>query len=63
MYESIDKMSDYEAQQFIEKATRRLKEAAYARGYKDGINDAKNAEYFKQLVIEGRKNNEFRAES
>lgn len=58
MYESIDRMSDYEAQQFIEKATRRLKEAAYARGYKDGINDAKESEYFKQLMIEGRKNNE-----
>jgi len=63
MYESIDKMSDYEAQQFIEKATRRLKEAAYARGYKDGINDAKNSEYFKQLVIEGREDNEERQTS
>lgn len=49
--ESTDRMSDYEAQQFIEKATIRLKEAAYARGYKDGFNDAKNSEYFKQLVV------------
>ena len=58
MYKPIDKMSDYEAQQFIEKATIRLKETAYARGYKDGFNDAKNAGYFKQPVIEDRKNNE-----
>lgn len=58
MYKSIDRMSDYEAQQFIEKATIKLKEAAYARGYKDGFNDAKNVEYFKQPIIEDRKNNE-----
>lgn len=58
MYKPIDKMSDYEAQQFIEKATIRLKEAAYARGYKDGFNDAKMLRYFKQPVIEDRKNNE-----
>ena len=58
MYKPIDRMSDYEAQQFIEKATIRLKEVAYAKGYKDGFNDAKNVEYFLQPVIEYRKNNE-----
>lgn len=56
MYESIARMSDYEAQQFIEEAIIRLKEASYARGYKDGFSDAKNAEYFKRLVIEESEN-------
>lgn len=42
--------ADYDIENLIIEATKRLKEASYARGYKDGFNDGKHAAYEKSLI-------------
>ena len=47
----IEKMSDYECINLIVDLVYQLKLTTYAHGYKDGFNDAKSAEYQKNLYM------------
>lgn len=49
--EDINKMSDYECSNLICELIQRIKSTAYAHGYKDGFNDARDAEYQKTLFM------------
>ena len=47
----IEKLSDFECINLIDELIQRLKATTYARGYKDGFNDAKSAEHQKSLFM------------